>query len=400
MAILHSINSRAFAENNDYSRVAHLSNFTLSYNYILNPTLPIFHKMSFTFRMSIDKSLSEERMLRRGSELPFNTEDDFLRSKINNQLKLEDLSGNMFPIDDIFFDNHDLPTRLRPGEFVDFFPDRIMRITQERQFKLCIKLVGDDPRSARILLNNPIIVRLDKSTCPDPTCPYPTRFDRKLPDYYRGMDIHRLELEFEILCDSYSEVSSDQFTKSEIHHIIKDFMKENIITKKKQRQKTLSPSLSKSENKAIDSLRDMLSEKDFRKYIINGFIMVRGSSGKWYQIFKKQSHIRVYEKGILIKELCIHTDAKEVPPTDHVINIKTLVECDEHLLWSSSNVYEPDNKLRELSEAMDNLNATHLRDDNVVSFLGKLKQDKQFFLERSELAKRRGGNHVLSRKFV
>ena len=83
----------------------------------------------------------------------------------------------------------------------------------------------------------------------------------------------------------------------------------------------------------------MISEKEWRRYVTNGFLMVRGASGKWYQIFNNQKHTRVYEKGKLIKEICIHTD-QACRNTDHVLNLKMLVEFDENSIWAGGNKYD------------------------------------------------------------
>lgn len=95
-----------------------------------------------------------------------------------------------------------------------------------------------------------------------------------------------------------------------------------------------------AELKARDTLRDMLSEAEWRRYVTNSFIMVKGASGKFYQIFANHNseRIRVYEKNAHIANLCIHSDS-ECPPTDHVIAMKIQVELDEDSLWHESNKF-------------------------------------------------------------
>ena len=84
-------------------------------------------------------------------------------------------------------------------------------------------------------------------------------------------------------------------------------------------------------------LRDMLTEKEFRRYITNGFIMVKGESGHWYQVFNSAAEIvRVWKNGKMIGKLCIHTDYN-VPRTDHVINMKLMIELDERSIWLGAN---------------------------------------------------------------
>jgi hypothetical protein len=83
------------------------------------------------------------------------------------------------------------------------------------------------------------------------------------------------------------------------------------------------------------SLRDMLSEADWRRYVTNAFILTKGKSGLWYQLFADH-RVVVYRKGVKIASICIHSSG--VPPTDHVINLKLLVEFDEHQVWAGGNV--------------------------------------------------------------
>ena len=91
-----------------------------------------------------------------------------------------------------------------------------------------------------------------------------------------------------------------------------------------------------NELKAQETLRDMISESDWRKYVTNGYVMVKGQSTKWYQVFRDR-RLAVYEGGKKICELCIHS--QNCPPTDHVINMKTLLELDEGAVWAGSNAY-------------------------------------------------------------
>jgi hypothetical protein len=85
----------------------------------------------------------------------------------------------------------------------------------------------------------------------------------------------------------------------------------------------------------------MLSEQDWRRYVTNGFIMVKGSSDYWYQIFA-HSGVNVYKHGKKVHYICIHTD-NTCPPSDHVINIKLLVEFDEAAVWKGGNVKQVHN---------------------------------------------------------
>lgn len=93
----------------------------------------------------------------------------------------------------------------------------------------------------------------------------------------------------------------------------------------------------KEERKALMTLRDLVSERQYRRYLTNGFIMVKGQSDLYYQIFSDQRQIVVWKNNYKFCKICIHTDRK-CPPTDHVINCKMMIEFDEKEVWKGGNV--------------------------------------------------------------
>jgi len=122
--------------------------------------------------------------------------------------------------------------------------------------------------------------------------------------------------------------------------MLRKHIKNNLLIKVNRRNSGVhTGKWSLEEGRARDTLRDMLTEKDWRRYVTNGFIMVKGYSNNWYQIFSNKSEkIRVYRNGIHTHNICIHTD-NICPPTDHVINMKIRVELDEMSLWEGGNIY-------------------------------------------------------------
>jgi hypothetical protein len=122
---------------------------------------------------------------------------------------------------------------------------------------------------------------------------------------------------------------------------VKSVMKNNLLIKVNSRQKPLQTKAHIEEQRARLTLRDMLSEQDWRRYVTNGFIMVKGSSDYWYQIFVS-SGVTVYKHGKKVHYICIHTD-NTCPPSDHVINMKLLVEFDEAALWKGGNIRQVHN---------------------------------------------------------
>jgi len=119
---------------------------------------------------------------------------------------------------------------------------------------------------------------------------------------------------------------------------IKFFYMGNLTIHVKSRARPIV-GISAEETKAIDTLREMITEADFRKYIIHGFILVKGRSGRIYQIFRNRNHTIVWEKGIIIEEVCVRIKDTKIPPTDSLIAFKILIETSEDEFRKLGNVY-------------------------------------------------------------
>jgi len=90
---------------------------------------------------------------------------------------------------------------------------------------------------------------------------------------------------------------------------------------------------------AVETLREQISETDFRKFMRYGFINVRGESGDIYQI-PRVGHVKVWRDGKLIEEICIHLRSEhKCPLTDDVLAFKTMIEADEEEFKKCGNRY-------------------------------------------------------------
>jgi hypothetical protein len=101
----------------------------------------------------------------------------------------------------------------------------------------------------------------------------------------------------------------------------------------------LPPGFSPSELVALSSLREMISESDYRKYVVHGFILVTAESGRVYQIFRNRSHTKVWENGVVVEEVCVRISDHNMPATDNVIALKTILEHSEEEFHAIGNVY-------------------------------------------------------------
>lgn len=92
---------------------------------------------------------------------------------------------------------------------------------------------------------------------------------------------------------------------------------------------------------ALQLLRKMVTQEDFRRYLKSGRLNVRGDSGLVYEIVRERGAtgrgITVWDKGEKLAGLCIHLKT-QAPPTDHVVAKMLIVQHDEPDIWSKSNI--------------------------------------------------------------
>lgn len=96
-------------------------------------------------------------------------------------------------------------------------------------------------------------------------------------------------------------------------------------------------SVSGSEIVALQMLKGMVNQDEWKRYLRYGFILVKGISGLIYQIIRNNEHIKVYRKGNKVAELCISVRGG-VPPTDQVVAKKIMLECNEMNVWHEANI--------------------------------------------------------------
>lgn len=97
--------------------------------------------------------------------------------------------------------------------------------------------------------------------------------------------------------------------------------------------------VTEEEKLSLELLRECLTERAWRRYLKRGFVVVRGASGKEYQLFKNKWHTKVRDKGKVVSEVCSRLTGN-VPLTDNVIAFKTMIETDEKHFEKVGNVYK------------------------------------------------------------
>ena len=74
----------------------------------------------------------------------------------------------------------------------------------------------------------------------------------------------------------------------------KNKLKSNLAIIVKSRVELL-PRTDPAELVALETLREVISEAEYRKYMCYGFVLVKGQSGATYQIFRNKSHTKVWD---------------------------------------------------------------------------------------------------------
>ena len=98
--------------------------------------------------------------------------------------------------------------------------------------------------------------------------------------------------------------------------------------------------IKKNEQIALETLREVLTEVEFRKYLKYGFVLVKGKKGDTFQIFRNKSHVKVWRDGQLIEEICVNLKDRSIPATDKILAFKVAIECDEEDFKKMGNVYK------------------------------------------------------------
>ena len=177
---------------------------------------------------------------------------------------------------------------------------------------------------------------------------------------YRGFDIIALDntgktrtpwvscvlrwgTEFNVVIVDFNEymmkLGERRKTDQDMEHLLRELSVPRRHEKKKEeRRPALLPAVTDAEVRARAILRDELTEAEWRRYLTNSFIMVRGETGNWYQL-SPYKNIQVWQNGENICSLCIHSDGS-VPPSDHILNLKHIVENFEWVIFEQSNMRE------------------------------------------------------------
>lgn len=131
---------------------------------------------------------------------------------------------------------------------------------------------------------------------------------------------------------TYGERISLKDPIERIKEIIRSRQCPSIIVRKNNIERTTDI----REIRARQTLRRLIGEVAFQKYMVRGFVTFRGPSGKTYQLFPGHNRICVWDNGNRIEELCVVLTG-DFPPTDALIMRFLLVQESEERIKSLSN---------------------------------------------------------------
>lgn len=93
-----------------------------------------------------------------------------------------------------------------------------------------------------------------------------------------------------------------------------------------------------NEIRARQTLKRLIGESRFHRYISDGFLSVKAKSGRVYQIFAGTRMTNVYQQGKMIERLCVEL-LGNYPPTDALIMRYLLILDDEAAFRTQCNVH-------------------------------------------------------------
>jgi len=102
-----------------------------------------------------------------------------------------------------------------------------------------------------------------------------------------------------------------------------------------QHRRPLRAPLSPAEERARETLRQLVGDANYRSLLRNGFITVRAKSGKVYQIHPGHDMTCVFQGGKMIERLCVILSGN-FPPSDAVIVRYLMILNDEDTFRSKA----------------------------------------------------------------
>jgi len=141
----------------------------------------------------------------------------------------------------------------------------------------------------------------------------------------------------------YSNISniSDIFSVADKKFLFKSKLQQNFMDTRVIKVPRGTP----QEEKARELLREMVTSREFKEYLIKGRLTVIGKTNLRYVIRPGHQMVEVFAKDKngkyrIVERLCLVLKDHNIPPTDSVIMRKLMIEHDEFAFRSLANVYK------------------------------------------------------------
>jgi hypothetical protein len=125
---------------------------------------------------------------------------------------------------------------------------------------------------------------------------------------------------------------------TDLKDIVRKTMRANMVIQVGSR----SPldTVNEAEMVAQETLREMVTEREFRRYLKYGFVSICGRSGDVYQLYRDRPHVKVWHGKELLEEVCVYVRDHSVPPTDKVVGLMCMIYADEEAFKAAGNRYK------------------------------------------------------------
>jgi len=136
-------------------------------------------------------------------------------------------------------------------------------------------------------------------------------------------------------CISVNKLTPEELKRLEIKERFRRNLTPEILIKRFSLGRAGKP----SEGRAREALLQIIGSDRFRRYLKNGFISIKGKSGKIYQIFPGHQMTKVWVNGEHIEDLCVIMVDSSLPPSDSVIMRMLMILDSEEAFRKVANVF-------------------------------------------------------------
>lgn len=156
---------------------------------------------------------------------------------------------------------------------------------------------------------------------------------------YISNDIYTTENSRSFTTGSATGINWISFTPPTREEQLRQMLKQKLTPQILFKRNGLSIPLKDPEKRARETLKNIVGEDRFKRYLKHGFLTLKGKSGLIYQIFPGHEMTKVWKNGEFIEKMCVVFVDSSVPPTDSVIMRMLVILDDEDAFRKRANVF-------------------------------------------------------------